>query len=57
MKYINIGKSNIKGAEIALGCMRISELSKDDTEILIKTSLDEGINFFAHEDIYSKGES
>lgn len=57
MKYINIGKSNIKGSEIALGCMRISELSKDDAEILIKTSLDEGINFFDHADIYSKGES
>lgn len=57
MKYINIGKSNIKGSEIALGCMRISELSKDDAEILIKTSLDEGINFFDHADIYCKGES
>lgn len=57
MNFINIGNSDIKGSEIALGCMRISEMNQSSVESLIKTSLEVGINFFDHADIYGKGKS
>lgn len=57
MKNINIGNSGLIASEIALGCMRIVDLSANEAERLIKTSLEEGINFFDHADIYGGGES
>jgi predicted oxidoreductase len=57
MKQINIANSEISASEISLGCMRITELSKQDASILINTALEEGINFFDHADIYSGGKS
>lgn len=57
MKNINIGNGKFQGSEIALGCMRMAALSKDETEKVIKTSLEEGINFFDHADIYGAGKS
>ena len=57
MKYINIGESNLKASEIALGCMRIAELEKGQVEKLVNTALEEGINFFDHADIYAGGKS
>ena len=43
--------------KIILGCMRIA--SKEDIEVekLITTSIDNGVNFFDHADIYGRGES
>lgn len=40
---------------IALGCMRINELAQSEADKLIKTSLELGINFFDHADIYGDG--
>jgi predicted oxidoreductase len=57
MKYINLGESDLKASEIALGCMRIAELEKSQVEKLVNTSLEEGINFFDHADIYAGGKS
>jgi predicted oxidoreductase len=57
MKNINIGNGKIQGSEIALGCMRMGALNKDEAEKVIKTSLEEGINFFDHADIYAGGKS
>lgn len=57
MKNIDLGKSSINASEIGLGCMRIAELSKDKAEVLIKTALENGINFFDHADIYAGGRS
>jgi predicted oxidoreductase len=57
MKKINIANSEISASEISLGCMRITELSKQDASILVNTALEEGINFFDHADIYSGGKS
>lgn len=44
----------MKKREIALGCMRISKLSVDEAEILIKTCIDSGVKFFDHADIYGR---
>ncbi|EGT3615495.1 aldo/keto reductase family oxidoreductase [Clostridium perfringens] len=57
MKNINIGNSGIVASEISLGCMRISEMSKNEANLLINTALDEGITLFDHADIYGQGKS
>ncbi|MVX67170.1 aldo/keto reductase family oxidoreductase [Clostridium chromiireducens] len=57
MKNINIGNSGIQVSEVGLGCMRMSGIEKSEAEKVIKTSLEEGINFFDHADIYGGGKS
>lgn len=57
MKNITIANSQMSASEISLGCMRITELANKDASTLIKTALEEGINFFDHADIYSDGKS
>ncbi len=55
MKYIQ--KDHLKISRIGLGCMRIGEKTVDEVEMLVKTALDNGINFFDHADIYGNGNS
>ena len=57
MKKNYIANGEISASEIALGCMRIDNLSKGEASKLINTALDEGINFFDHADIYGGGKS
>ena len=54
MKYLNIG-GKIKASEISLGMMRISGKSLKEIAELVDTSLENGINFFDHADIYGGG--
>ncbi|MDR1407007.1 MAG: aldo/keto reductase, partial [Tannerella sp.] len=35
--------------------MRLKNLSVSEAEVLLRTALDEGINFFDHADIYGDG--
>ena len=56
MKQIKIG-GQVPASEIALGCMRISGMEKKEAETLLRTALEEGINFFDHADIYGGGHS
>jgi predicted oxidoreductase len=57
MKNIKIANSELEVSEIGLGCMRISDKEKNVAEKIVKTSLEEGINFFDHADIYGGGKS
>lgn len=57
MRKINIGNSGVGVSEIGLGCMRMAEIEKSEAEKIVKLSLDEGINFFDHADIYGGGKS
>jgi len=57
MNKIQVKHSKLVIPEIALGCMRIADMEVKDVEILLKTSLEEGINFFDHADIYGGGKS
>ncbi|KGL42144.1 aldo/keto reductase family oxidoreductase [Listeria sp. SHR_NRA_18] len=57
MNKINLGNSGMLVPEIALGCMRMADLSKDDAAKMINTAMDAGINFFDHADIYGGGKS
>lgn len=57
MKYFQLPQTDLNVSRIALGCMRIADKSVEEVEELIKTALDEGINFFDHADIYGGGKS
>lgn len=57
MNKVKIAKCDLDASEIALGCMRIADLTKPEIATLIQTALDAGINFFDHADIYGGGQS
>ncbi len=57
MRRIEIANGEIKSSEIALGCMRIADMSVKDVSKLITAAMEEGINFFDHADIYGGGRS
>lgn len=50
-------QNNLKVPYMALGCMRIGDMSVSDVQKLVETSLEEGINYFDHADIYGGGNS
>lgn len=56
MKYLNVGE-NMNVSCIGIGCMRIAGMSGKEVDALVRTALDEGINFFDHADIYGGGQS
>ena len=55
MKTIRIPNSDLNVSEIALGCMRLSQLTNPQISTLVHTALDQGINFFDHADVYGDG--
>jgi len=56
MKYINIANTDLHVSNIIMGNMRLTQLTIPEAEKLIRTAMDEGINFFDHADIYDKGQ-
>ncbi|WP_037286545.1 aldo/keto reductase [Saccharibacillus sacchari] len=56
MRTIKLGTSNLDVPVVAVGCMRINSLEKQEAEAFVQTSLDEGANFFDHADIYGGGQ-
>lgn len=57
MYNIDFGKSGIKVPTIAVGCMRISDMSEKEVSAFVDTALSYGANFFDHADIYGGGKS
>jgi predicted oxidoreductase len=55
MKTIHVAGTDLDVSEISLGCMRIADMSDQEISHLIHTSLDEGITFFDHADVYGGG--
>ncbi|MDO4594050.1 MAG: aldo/keto reductase [Tissierellia bacterium] len=55
MKYLDLKDKKI--STIVAGCMRYTELSKNEFDTHIKTALDNGINYFDHADIYADGKA
>ena len=53
MKYFDF--AGRRASRVAQGCMRIGNMSAAEVDILIKTDLEHGINFFDHADIYGGG--
>jgi len=56
MKYIDIGNSGMKGSAIGFGCMRLAGLEAATVDKMVQKSLELGINFFDHADLYAGGE-
>lgn len=57
MYNINLGKSGLTVPSVAVGCMRISNFNEKEIKTFIETSLENGVNFFDHADIYGGGKS
>lgn len=57
MKQIAVGKGALQVPAIALGCMRMANISADQAEELILAAVENGITFFDHADIYGGGRS
>ncbi len=55
MKYIELGKSGLQVPSVAIGCMRIGEMSEKQASQFLGTALEMGANFFDHADIYGGG--
>jgi len=56
MKTIKLGTSSLEVPVVAVGCMRINSLDKQSAERFIRTSMEQGANFFDHADIYGGGD-
>ncbi|HBG55206.1 MAG TPA: aldo/keto reductase [Ruminococcaceae bacterium] len=55
MRTMKLGGSNLRVPVIAVGCMRIRSLDKAGAEKLIRTAMEQGLNFFDHADVYDNG--
>lgn len=56
MKQIEVGKSGIKASNIVMGCMRLKGKTPQEAEKIIRTALEEGINYFDHADVYGSAD-
>lgn len=57
MKTLNLCDGAMRASQIILGCMRISNMEDSAVETLVRTAMEQGINFFDHADIYGGGRS
>ena len=57
MYKIELGKSGLMVPTVAVGCMRISDMSEKEVSAFIDTALENDVNFFDHADIYGGGKS
>ena len=55
MNTLTLAHSGLAIPQLALGCMRITNLSKEEARTLIETALELGVNFFDHANIYGNG--
>lgn len=54
MKQVKLG--NITVPQVAVGCMRISNMEESKLQQFVAQAVDMGLNFFDHADIYGNGE-
>ncbi len=57
MYKIEFGKSGMMVPTVAVGCMRIKNMSESEASAFVNTALENGANFFDHADIYGGGRS
>lgn len=55
MKFIDIAGTDLRASNIIMGNMRLKQLSLAEAEKLIRTAIEQDINFFDHADIYGAG--
>lgn len=54
MKTITLGQSTLQVPRIAVGCMRLNTIPRQEAELLIHSALENGANFFDHSDVYGQ---
>ena len=57
MKYLKLFENTGITSVIGIGCMRMASREKQDVDTIIRSSLENDINFFDHADIYGGGRS
>jgi len=55
MRTIQLGKTGLTVPAIAVGCMRLTGLSKKEAASFIQGAIEQGANYFDHADIYGAG--
>jgi predicted oxidoreductase len=55
LRTMKLGGSTLEVPVVAVGCMRINSLEKNEAESFVQTALEQGANFFDHADIYGGG--
>jgi len=55
MKYVNLPNTELNASRIALGCMRIGDMTVQEIDTLINVCMESGVNIFDHADIYGGG--
>ncbi|MDR1239506.1 MAG: aldo/keto reductase [Treponema sp.] len=55
MRTINLGLSGLPVPVIAVGCMRINKIGREEAAAFVKTALELGACFFDHADVYGDG--
>ena len=55
MKYITTFSDTVKVSQVALGCMRIANMTAAEADHYLCTALEYGYNYFDHADIYGGG--
>ncbi|HHZ06059.1 MAG TPA: aldo/keto reductase family oxidoreductase [Clostridiales bacterium] len=55
MNMIKFGSTNMQVPQIALGCMRLTDLDSQRAEKYIQSAMEFGYTFFDHADIYGDG--
>lgn len=57
MKKVNLGTTGLKVPAVAMGCMRMGEIEENAAVKMLEKSIEYGVNFFDHADIYEGGKS
>lgn len=57
MNTIKLGKSGLTVPRIAVGCMRMSDISEAEADTFVNGAMEKGLTFFDHADIYGGGEA
>ena len=57
MRTMKLGSSDLKVPVIAVGCMRLSTVSKEVAAAFLHSAIEQGANYFDHADIYGGGAS
>ena len=55
MRLIPLGKSGLSVPAVAVGCMRLMDITEKEAEEFLSAALELGCNFFDHADIYGQG--
>lgn len=55
MKYIKTFSENCEVSQVALGCMRIDNMTDKEADFYLGNAIELGFNYFDHADIYGRG--